>query len=479
MGHPPALQERSPVTQGNIDAIVVGGGVSGLTAAFYLQKRGFTVEVLEAADRTGGVIASHRRDGVLWESGPNSTLDTTPLINETLEAAGILGERLDGSAASSRRFVIKGAQPVALPGSAGAFAATGLFSLGAKLRLFKEPFIAPSPAELEETVADFVRRRLGREFLDYAIEPFVSGIYAGDPELLSVRAAFPKLHALEQRYGSLIKGQILGARERKRRGMAAANTAKSFSFREGMQTLTDALARGVERIEFGVRVTRLTRDSGGVFRIAAERGNERLERRAQVVVLAVPASEAARIVAEVAPEASRALAAIEYNPVAVVASAYRREDIAHPLDGFGFLAPGVEGRAVLGTLFSTSMFDGRAKPGTVLLTTFVGGRRNPAIAAAPRDEIERAVFAEHAALLGAKALPLWCEITRWPLAIPQYALGHLVRIGAVERAEAALPGLYFCSGYRGGVAVGDRIRNGHGIAASAAALLAGAESKAA
>jgi oxygen-dependent protoporphyrinogen oxidase len=245
-----------------------------------------------------------------------------------------------------------------------------------------------------------------------------------------------------------------------------------------MQTLTDALARGVERFEFGVRVTRLTRGADSAFRIVAERDNERLERHARIVVLAVPASEAARIVGEIAPDASRALATIDYNPVAVVASAYRREDIAHPLDGFGFLAPGVEGRAVLGTLFSTSMFDGRAKPGTVLLTTFVGGRRNPAIAAAPREEIESAVFAEHAALLGAKAPPLWSEITRWPLAIPQYALGHLVRIDAVERAEAALPGLFFCSGYRGGVAVGDRIRNGHGIAASAATMLAGAEGRA-
>jgi oxygen-dependent protoporphyrinogen oxidase len=245
-----------------------------------------------------------------------------------------------------------------------------------------------------------------------------------------------------------------------------------------MQTLTDALARGAGRIELGARVTRLTRDADGTFCIGAEHGGERFERRARIVVLAVPAHEAARITGEIAPEAARALEAIDYNPVAVVASAYRRQDIAHPLDGFGFLAPGKEGRAVLGTLFSTSMFDGRAGPGTVLLTTFAGGRRNPALAAAPREEIERTVFGEHAALLGARAPAQWHEITRWPAAIPQYALGHLGRIAAVEQAEAALPGLYFCSGYRGGVAVGDRIRSGHGIAASAAALLAGAERKA-
>ncbi len=199
-----------------VDVVVVGAGISGLATAFHLQRRGHAVRVLEAAPRAGGVIGSHRRDGVLYETGPNSTLDTTPLIGALLDAAGIAAERLDATAAAARRYVLRGGRLAPLPTSPGAFLATPLFSIGAKLALAREPFIAPAPPDREETVAAFVRRRLGDEFLDYAIEPFVAGIYAGDPDQLSVQAAFPRLHALEQRYRSLIRGQILGARERAR-----------------------------------------------------------------------------------------------------------------------------------------------------------------------------------------------------------------------------------------------------------------------
>jgi oxygen-dependent protoporphyrinogen oxidase len=246
-----------------LDVVVVGAGISGLTAAFKLRQRGLAVEVLEAAPRAGGVIGSARRDGFLFERGPNSTLDTTPLINALLADLGIAGERRDASAVANTRYIVKGGALVALPTSPPAFFTTGAFSLGAKLRLLREPFIAPTPAGVEESIAAFVRRRLGQEFLDYAIDPFVSGIYAGDPERISVPAAFPRLHALEQRYGSLIKGQIAGARERKRSAEKAKNAAASFSFAQGMQSFTDALAKGVARVATGVRVTGIARDAEG------------------------------------------------------------------------------------------------------------------------------------------------------------------------------------------------------------------------
>jgi len=451
-----------------VDVVVVGAGISGLATAFHLQRRGHTVCVLEAASRAGGVIGSHRRDGVLYETGPNSTLDTTPLIGELLDAAGIAAERLDATAAAAKRYVLRGGRLVPLPTSPGAFLVTPLFSLGAKLALAREPFVAPAPPDREETVAAFVRRRLGAEFLDYAIEPFVAGIYAGDPERLSVQAAFPRLHALEQRYRSLIRGQILGARERAREREQAKNTASSFSFRNGMQTLPDALARALRGLETGVRVLRLARDDDGVFTVEGERSDA----RARAVVLAVPADAAAGLARQLAPAAAQALDAIPYSPVAVVASAYRRADVKHALDGFGFLSPRKEGRAILGTLFSSSMFDGRAPDDTVLLTTFVGGARNPELARASPDEIVMAVDRELAALLGA-ASPLWREVVQWPRAIPQYTLGHLGRIAALEQAEAAVPGLFFRSNYRGGVSVGDCIKSADVAAAAVSAFLAG------
>ncbi len=454
-----------------LDVLVVGAGISGLATAFGLVRKGFRVEVLEAAAKPGGVIGSVNRDGALYETGPNSALDTTPLIGELIEAAGIAAERLPASEVANTRFVVRNGRPIALPMSPGAFLATPLFSPLAKARLALEPFIGRQPADKEESIAHFVRRRLGREFLDYAIEPFVAGIYAGDPDRLSVPAAFPKLHALEQRYGSLIVGAILGARERKRRAEKAKNTAKSFSFRGGMRTLTDALARGIGRVTLGARVVSLSRLSDGSFVVVYDLDGETITRHARAVVLSVPAGEAARLAYPLAPEATRALQEILYPPVTVVATAYRREDVTHSLGGFGFLAPRVEGRAVLGTLFSSSMFEGRAPAGQVLLTNFVGGRRNPELAAAADDAVIEKVAAEHRALLGARAPALWNVVTRWPRAIPQYEMGHLGRMAKVGEAEKAVPGLKFCANYRGGVSVGDCIANAHATAESLGAWL--------
>ncbi|MDH4115267.1 MAG: protoporphyrinogen oxidase [Burkholderiaceae bacterium] len=456
------------------DVLVIGAGLSGLVAAFRARKAGLSVTVLEARARPGGVIGSERRGGVLLERGPNSGLDTTPLINALLTDLGIADQRVDGSRESSRRYVVRGGRLVALPTSPGAFLGTPLFSTRAKLRLFAEPFIRKSPADAEESIAQFVRRRLGSEFLDYAIEPFVAGIYAGDPEQLSVPAAFPRLHALEQRYGSLIKGAIMGARERKKSADKAKNAAASFSFREGMQTLTDALGRAVGGIECDVRVGTIQPGADGMFTVTGERAGTSLVRRARAVIVATPAYAAADLVRAVAPEAAAALAAIPYPPVTVVGSAYRRTDIAHPLDGFGFLAPAKERPAVLGSLFSSTMFEGRAPADTVVLTTFVGGRRNPELATAGDENLASAVHGELVRLVGARAQPLWREITRWARAIPQYTMGHLGRIAAVEQAERVVPGLYFCANYRGGVSIGDCVKAGHAIAERVASRLAGA-----
>jgi oxygen-dependent protoporphyrinogen oxidase len=212
--------------------------------------------------------------------------------------------------------------------------------------------------------------------------------------------------------------------------------------------------------------------------VQGERGGERRDARTRAVVLAVPADAAAGLVRQLAPAAAQALDAIPYSPVAVVASAYRRVDVKHALDGFGFLSPRKEGRAVLGTLFASSMFDGRAPADTVVLTTFVGGARNPALARATPYEIVAAVERELAALLGA-ASPQWREVVQWPRAIPQYTLGHLGRIAALEQAEAAVPGVFFRSNYRGGVSVGDCIKSADAAAMAVAAFLANQPSRSA
>ena len=205
----------------DVDVLVVGAGISGLVAAFRLKERGATVEMFDVAARAGGVIGTRHRNGALVEHGPNSTLDTTPVINELLDRVGIRGERIGARPVAATRFVVRGGQLVALPASPGALPGTSAFSLGAKLRLLREPFIARGPARSEESIAAFVRRRLGEEFLDYAVDPFVSGIYAGDPERISVSAAFPRVHALEQKHGSLLRGRLAAAGDRKRQARAS------------------------------------------------------------------------------------------------------------------------------------------------------------------------------------------------------------------------------------------------------------------
>jgi len=450
------------------EVLVVGGGISGLTTAFRLFTRGVGVEVVEAASRVGGVIESVRSAGTLYERGPNSILDTSPGINELLEELGIRGERLDVSATSSRRFVVRGGALIAAPTSAPAFLGTPLFSWRAKLGLLREPFVAPASPDLEESVAQFVVRRLGREFLDYAIEPFVAGVYAGDPAQLSLPAAFPRLHALERRYGSLIKGQILGARQRAAQAEKSKRAAASFAFREGLQTLTDALARGLGRVETGTQARSIRRDEAGAIVVTVEREGKTAKRRARAVVLAVPADRAAALIRDVAPDAALALDDIPYAAVASVASVYRRSDIAHPLDGFGVLAPRVEKRRILGALFSSSMFGGRAAEDEVLLTTFLGGQRDPHLALLPDADLATIVREELSDLLGARGAPRFFTVTRWPRAIPQYTLGHIERIRRAERAQIALPGLFLCASYRGGVAVGDCIQSGLQTAARVA-----------
>ena len=447
-----------------LDTIVIGAGISGLTAALGLAKRDRACAILEAGAVPGGVIGSARRDGFLYERGPNSTLDTTPLINALLKDLGIAHERVDANAVAATRFIVRGGKLVALPGSPGAFLTTPAFTLKAKVRLFGEPFIARTPVGVDESIAAFVRRRLGTEFLDYAIDPFVAGIYAGDPSRISVGAAFPRLLALEQAHGSLIKGQIMGARARRKNKEVAKNVASSFSFRGGMQTLTDALASALPPIQYDTSVQRIARDGNGTFTVEGMRNGTPVALRALSVVLAAPAYAAATMVEGLAPDAAAALAGIEYAPIAIVVSAFQRKDVAHSLAGFGFLVPKREHHHILGCLFSSSMFDGRAPEGSVLLTSFAGGRRDPNVVSASDDEIATSVRAELAARLGVHGAPLWQEVVRWPRAIPQYDIGHLTRVRRIDAAQQAVPGLYFCANYRDGVAVGDRIKSGHAIA---------------
>ena len=441
------------------DVVVIGAGISGLATAWWLQRSGRKVTVIEAGSRAGGTIGTIRDSGYLIETGPNSTLETSPLIAQLVGETGTAAQRVYANPAAKNRFILRDGALLPLPLTPPAFLRTRLFSAGAKLGLLRELFVGRSPVDSEETVAQFVRRRLGAEFLDYAINPFVAGVYAGDPERLSVRAAFPKLFEIEQQYGSLIRGQIQGARERKHSKEVSKQAAPMLSFGDGMQTLTDGIAGRLADLRLGARATSILRTADSGWEVSATGDHGAIHLRAKSVLIATPAAAAARLVTPHAGGASAAMEQIPYPPVASVASAYARADVAHALDGFGFLVPKREQRRILGTIFSSTLFDNRCPPGMVLLTTFVGGMRQPELAQLDQAAIAALVQEELGSLLGVRAAPQRIWVNRWERAIPQYTLGHLARMTAIDEAERALPGLFFCANYRGGISVADCIKS--------------------
>ncbi|MEI6034966.1 MAG: protoporphyrinogen oxidase [Verrucomicrobiae bacterium] len=464
---------------------IIGAGITGLTAAFYLKRAGVPVTVFEAGSRVGGAIQSHRQGGYLAEFGPNTILETSPKIARLIRDAGLESRRLEPDPKSKARYVVRDKRPVAMPGSPLGFLTTKLFTLQAKLAVLREPFVPPRRDGVEESIAGFVVRRLGREFLDHAIDAMVAGVYAGDPSSLSVQQAFPKLAALEARYGSLIKGQILGASERRKSGEIAKDRAPKFSFDEGLQVLPDTLGERLgDAVQLDAAVIRLTRAAlGWTVDLRAKDGPLRSEHSA--VIYAGTAFELARL--QVGLEAPQNMAGaldlapfseIRHPPVASVVLGFRREDVAHPCEGFGALIPKVEGFKILGTIFSSSLFPNRAPAGHLTLTSYIGGERYPELASLPPEQLCEVVQEDLRALLGATGSPTFRHCAFYPQAIPQYNVGYGRHRAALAKMEANAPGLFFSGHYRDGISLGDSIVSGCNIAERVEKSLASDQSSA-
>ena len=447
-----------PPPSPKVDVAIIGAGITGLATAHFLASCGLRVQLVEAQDRTGGAIRTTRHGDFQVEHGPNSLLDTNPLLHELFADIGIADELIYASDDAKNRYIVRDSRLHPLPMSPPSLIKSDLFTGRAKLRLLAEPFIGRAPAGTEETLAQFVERRLGREFLDYAIDAFVAGVYAGVPQRLSVRDAFPKLYALEENYGSILKGAILGRRARRKEGRASKQSARMFSFQRGLQTITDALAaeRG-DTLHLDTRLTAVRRDAAGyTLDLSSEDRSWQLE--ARTVLLTVPAYAYPRLEFDFdISTVRRALEQIYYPPVTMVFFGYRNHPGGHPLNGFGFLIPTVEQRRILGTLWSSTLFPGRAPDGGAALTTFVGGVRQPENALWDDAQLVDATRADLRDLLGIEPAPDEVVIERWQQAIPQYQLGHRQLIAALEQCETHNPGLYIGGNFRGGISVADCI----------------------
>lgn len=443
--------------------IVVGAGIAGLACARRLDAQSIDTLLLEANARPGGVIASPTHDGYLFESGPQS-FQLTPPIAALIDELHLRGELLTADA-NAPRYIVKHGRLEKLPMSPPALLASQLLGVRSRLKIASEPFRRTQPPAEEESVAAFVRRKFGHEILEYLVAPFVSGVYAGDPEQLSLKAAFPSLEEWERDHGSIIRGAMKSRKANAAAGQPPQKTSPKLkapslcSFRDGVATLTNALARALgDRAVFNAPVTSITPTHDGV-EVTATISGQPESFYARAIVLATPAYVSAQLLASTASPLAEPLSAIPYAPVVVACAAYRREQIAHPVNGFGFLVPRIEKIRTLGTVFNSSLFPGRAPAGHVALTSFIGGATDLEAIQFSDAQLSRIAHNDNARLLGISGEPVVTYITRWPRALPQYNLGHAHLIERVRASLDATPALFLCGNYLEGPALSKCLEN--------------------
>ena len=471
----------------NFDSVIIGAGISGLAAAHRLKKRGHNVLLIESGARAGGVIQSEEVEGFLIEAGPNSLRGSHEFLDlvEELE----LTDELVTADPRAPAYVYADGQLHAVPMNPLALVKTRLISNSAKLSLLKEPFVKARVEGGEESIASFVRRRLGDEILERLVAPFLSGVYAGDPEKLSVQACFPKLAEFEAEAGSILRGAMRAARQSRKQQDKPKRSLRPYrlcSFRGGLKTLPQSLAKSLgDSLLTRARIVSVISTASGSERgfrsrpidgatLATARGTDfeiRLEHQNEIktfnsstLIVATPADAAARLLNDIAPEIAALIAGVEYVSIASVPLAYRVEQAQKPLNGFGFLAPRGEGLRTLGSIWNSSLFAERAPAGWICVTNFIGGATDPGAVELSDEELIRIVHNDLSKALGVSGEPRRLPITRYERAIPQYTIGHAARSARIEAELQNQAGLWIAGNYLRGVALGDCIKQAERIA---------------
>ena len=441
----------------HVPTLLVGAGISGLVCADALRKAGIDAHVVESSATPGGVIRSERRDDYFLEYGPQSFNATSAVLNLCRELH--IDDRLLQAPPNVPRYVLVKGTLRPVPLSPPAFIASSLFSPVTKLAVLRDILGRSTPPQSDESVAAFTRRKFSRELLDKLIGPFVSGIYAGDPEKLSLRSAFPQLYEAEKSAGSIIRGLLFSAKKR----TASAEKPTLQTFRGGNQTLIQALAANLgSNLRCGVtaqriRVTTISREATidtPTFEVTLlAKGREELLTTNRLII-ATPAQEAATLLRDLNPQFESALLPIAYAPVAVVSLGYLKSAVRHSLAGFGFLVPRSSGLKILGTVWNSSLFPNRAPDGHVLLTSFMGGATDPSAVSLPESEIVSTVHRELASVLGISEQPTFSHAHLWQRAIPQYNLGHARQVRQLDQMQSKYPYIRLIGNYLCGPAMG-------------------------
>ncbi len=462
---------------GQVDKVVViGAGITGLACAYRLQELGIRPVVLEASGRAGGAITTVRRNAFVFEGGPQFPR-FPEAVGRLVQSLGIEKEFLAGDA-KAKRYILRDGRLHVAPFSAGGLLSTGLVGVSAKAGLLSEAFRNSQPPEEEESLAEFVQRKFGKEVLDYLVDPVISAIFFGDADKMGMESAFPVLVEWERNRGSVVRGAIGAYRSKQKEQTTSSSKSEEQTnaarmavtdalpalgtFRMGMATLTEKLAERLkEAIKFGASVESVTtavreNGDGPGWRVRVSGGEEIL---ADAVVVAVPAYAAGAMLQDCAPEMAELLSAMEYASLGVVASAYRREDVGHAMDGFGFMAPRREGLQTICTFWNSSLFPKHAAEGMVLMTSFARGEGEGS-----DEELARRVEGENARTLSIRGGALDRAVWQYPKALPQYTVGHAKRVAKIREMVGQMRGLFVAGNYLSGRSIGDCVEEGWGAA---------------
>jgi oxygen-dependent protoporphyrinogen oxidase len=445
------------------DVIIIGAGLTGLTIAYYLKRNGKNPVVIEKSERPGGVINTISENGFIYETGPNTGVLSTPELANLFDDLRDDCTLVTANPKSKKRYILKDGKWLALPSGLISAITTPLFTMKDKIAILAEPFRKPG-TDPDESVASMVIRRLGQSYLDYAVDPFISGIYAGDPQRLVTRYALPKLYALEQNYGSFIRGAITKSREKKS-GADKKATKEVFSAKDGLGNLVLALTRSIDaqNIICGASGTTIETSENGFSIAFTSKSGELIKLKSPVVISTAGSYNLPDLLPFIPHGRFSALSNLEYAGVVQVAIGYKKWD-GHKLDAFGGLIPSKEKRQVLGILFPSAIFDERTPEGGALLSVFLGGIKKPSMISLSDEEIEDIVLREVETTLSVRNRPDLLKVFRYTHAIPQYEKSTGERLDCISWIQEEYPGLILAGNIRDGIGMADRVKQARNIA---------------
>lgn len=434
---------------------IVGSGISGLSAAISLKKKGKEVHLFDRKSKAGGAISTESSGHWRYELGPNTLLLKDPEVEDLIDDLNLSSKVVEANREASKRFIVKNGNLTELPTSLSGFLKTPLFSAAAKLRLLGEPF--PARSDENATMAEFFERRFGKEVLDYAVNPFVAGIHAGRPEDLSLRHCFPSLFEMEQTSGSVMIGAV-------KKMIGNKNEKKTkrllISFENGLSELPAAMVSRLDHTYLNHQVSRISKKETGWYlhTTMGEFGPY------SDVICTVPLHKWNKHLLPLSDGELEIVNSVNHPPLSMLILGYKKDQISHPLDGFGFLVPEKENRSILGALITSTLFNGRAPAGHHLLTVFIGGGRNPELGGLSSEKLLSIAEKDLADLIGLSGEAVYKDHIYWPNSIPQYHPGYGKVISVFEAAEKKYPGLHLAGNFRGGISVPDCIKNGIALA---------------